>query len=377
MKEATDGVTRGGNKVTRGGNKVTRGDKITRRDFVMATGGALGVMAGAAEVRAQEKKPEERAKPAAGIATAAPSITPRARIGCVSWCFHSFAGGTKPEEAIDVLGEIGFEGTDLILLAREDIQGYWTDPKIEELLKKLEKNKLAVAQFVIFQPVVEGLSSLDLEERKKNLEYFEAGCRIGKKLGAPIINIVAPWARELKGPGGYLPRYYDVSKPKPGEKFHIDIAPGFNWDKIWQAYIDTTKACLERVKAHGLKLSIEHHTHCIVPDASSFLRLWDAIRDPDLGYNLDTGWTLLQREYPPIAIHKVKNHLMNLHVRDIDGQMRSFVLVGEGVMDFNAIAGALKAVGYTGFLSIEQDKYEGDMKATCKRYLEMMKGYLA
>src|SRR5437762_1786131 len=38
------------------------------------------------------------------------------KIGCVSWCFHSFAEGTNPEEAIDTIGEIGFDGTDLIVL---------------------------------------------------------------------------------------------------------------------------------------------------------------------------------------------------------------------------------------------------------------------
>ncbi len=125
-----------------------------------------------------------------------------------------------------------------------------------------------------------------------------------------------------------------------------------------------------------MKLTIEHHTHTIIPEAASFLRLWDAIRDPALGYNLDTGWTLLQREYPPLAIHKVRDRLMNLHARDLDGTMRSFVHAGEGVMDFQAIAAALRAVNFDGFLSLERDKHPGDMKATCKRYLEMMREYL-
>lgn len=302
----------------------------------------------------------------------------RPKIGCVSWCFHSFAGGSSPEEAIDIMGEIGFEGTDLILLAREDITGFWTDAKIDQIRKQLDRNRLAVAQFVIFQPVIEGLTSTDRDERSRNLDYFEAGCRIGKKLGAPIIDIVAPWPRELSRPGGgYLPRYYDLEGGRPGEKFRIDIADGFDWDRLWQTYIETTRACLQRAKAHGLKLSIEHHTHTMIPDAVSFLRLWDAIRDPALGYNLDTGWTLSQREYPPVAIHKVKKQLMNLHVRDIDRMMRSFVHVGEGVMDFKAVADTLRAIGYQGFLSIEQDKFPGDMKATCRRYLALMKEYRA
>jgi len=296
------------------------------------------------------------------------------KIGCVSWCFHSFAAGTNPEEAIDTIGELGFDGVDLIVLGPRDITDYWNDATIDRLKGQLERHKLEVAQFVLFQPVVEGLTSADADERNRSLDNFEAGCRIGQKLGAPILNIVAPWARELQGPYGYLPRYYEISDPKPGEKFHIDIAPDFDWDALWQTYIETTRACLEIVRAHGMKLSIEHHTHCMIPDAVSFLRLWDAIQDPALGYNMDTGWTLSQREYPPVAIHKVKDRLMNLHVRDIDGRMRQFVPIGEGVMDFQAIVEALKTIGFQGYLSIEQDKHRPeDMRQICKTYLAMMR----
>lgn len=336
--------------------------ELSRRDLLRgALGVALGAAAAPAETAAQESRPPGRP-----------------RIGCVSWNFHSFDRGADPTEAIRLMGDIGFEGTDLILNAPEDITEFWTDARIDSIRRELDRSRLQVAQFVLFQPVVEGLTSTDPEERKRNLDRFEAGVRIGKKLGAPIVNIVAPWPRELRRPGGgYLPRYYDLPQPRAGEKFHIDIAPGFDWEALWDTYIRTTRACLERAKAHGLKLTIEHHTHTMIPDATSFLRLWDAIRDPDLGYNLDTGWTMSQREYPPVAIHKVKRHLMNLHVRDIDGLMRSFVHVGEGVMDFRAVAEALKAVGFRGFLSIEQDKYPGDMVATCRRYLAMMREYLA
>jgi sugar phosphate isomerase/epimerase len=343
---------------------------LSRRTFLgaaagMAAGGALRAASG-----------EERARPDGE--PAAPRRAGQPRIGCVSWCFHdfgAFAGRTIPEEAIDKMGEIGFEGTDLILTDRKDIEEHWTDARIGAIRDRLEKKKLALAQFVIFQPVVEGLSSLDRAERERNLDYFEAGVKIGKKLGAPVIDIVAPWARELRKPGGgYLPRHYDVPNARSGDKFRIEMDPSFDWDRIWSAYVETTRACLERVKAQGLALSIEHHTHCLIHDAGSFLRLWDAIRDPALGFNLDTGWTLSQREYPPVAIHKVKDRLMNVHARDIDGLMRSFVPVGEGVMDFGAIGAALKAIGYGGFVSIEQDKYpDMDMEATCKRYLAIMR----
>lgn len=299
----------------------------------------------------------------------------RPRIGCLSWNFHSLSAGANPEPAIDLIGGMGFEAIELIICHPNDIASYWTDAKVDQLKQQLERNKLVVSQFAMFQPVVEGLSSLKTSERERSFDRFATGCRIAARLGAPLVNIVAPWARELSKPGnGYLPRFYDLSKPREGEKYRFEIAPGFNFEEVWQQWVGTVRALLERAKAHQLKFSLEHHTHCLIEDANAFLRLWDNIRDPDLGYNLDTGWTLLQREYPPVAIHKVGKRLVNLHVRDIDGLMRSFVPVGTGVMDFQGMGEALKKIGFQGALSIEQDRFQGmDMKEVCVRYLELMK----
>jgi sugar phosphate isomerase/epimerase len=301
----------------------------------------------------------------------------RPKIGCTSFAFHAFNTAGVPDEAIDIIGGLGFEGIELIVNSREQLRDYWTEARCSELRRKLDKWRLEVAQFILFQPVVEGLTSLNADERNRNLDFFEQGCRLAKRMGAPLINIVAPWARELKGPQDYLPRYYDIENPKPGQKFRIEVAPGFDWDKLWAAYVTTTKACVERAKRHGVKLTIEHHTHTMIHDATSFLMLWNEVKDPALGYNLDIGWTLAQREYPVVAIQKVKRQLMNLHMRDIDGLMRRFPHIGEGVMDFKHVAQALTQVGYTGFLSLEQDKHPGDMKATAARYLAVMKEALS
>jgi sugar phosphate isomerase/epimerase len=317
--------------------------------------------------------------PAAGLADSLSSsgAGPRARprLGCVSWNFHSLAPGAKPEEAIDIIGSLGFDGVELIANSPRDLQEYWTEDTISRIRRQLERNRLLVPQFPMFQPVVEGLTSRDPEVRKRSLDYFEAGCRVARKLGAPMVNIVAPWARELTSSTEYLPRYF-MSDPKPGEKFHIEIAPGFDGDQLWRVFTGTMKACLERAKAYGLKFSIENHTHTMLPVTDSFLRLWDAIRDPALGCNLDCGWAMNQREYPPLAIRKLNRRLLNLHLRDIDGRMRQMVPVGDGVMDVKAIADAVKAIGFDGFISLEQDGFRGDMKEACRRYLRIMKELL-
>jgi sugar phosphate isomerase/epimerase len=300
------------------------------------------------------------------------------KVGCLSWCFHGLGPAADPEPAIDVIGEMGFDGIELIVTARKDLQTFWTDARIDRLKQKLDGHKLRVSQFAMFQPVVEGLSSTQRDARDQALDYFEGGCRIASKFESPLVNIVAPWARELTGPTSYLPRYYEVENPKPAQKFHIDIASGFDWAQVWNGFVETTRACLARAKAHGLKYSIENHTHTLIPEPASFLRLSDAIHDPALGCNLDVGWAMLQKEYPPVAIYKLKGRLMNVHMRDIDGMMRLFPPIGDGVMDCQAIVTALKQTGFNGYASIEQDTHPGDpdMQVICRRYLKMMRDYI-
>ncbi len=311
----------------------------------------------------------------AHAAESSPGRPGKIQLGCVSWCFHSLGPAADPEAAIDIIGELGFDGIELIATSGGDFQTFWTDDRVDRLKLKLDRNKLRVSQFAMFQPVVEDLTSLRRDERERALEHFESGCRLAAKFNSPIVNIVAPWARELKGPTTYLPRYYEVAKGAPATKFHIDIAQGFDWDSIWNGFVETVKACVARAKSHGLKFSIENHTHTLLPDSGSLLRLWDAIRDPALGVNLDVGWIQLEREYPPLAIHKLKGHVMNLHLRDIDGLMRSFPPIGHGVMDFQAIVQALQQTGFQGFASLEQDRHPGDpdIKDTCREYLRTLR----
>jgi len=301
----------------------------------------------------------------------------RGRIGCLSTNFQSRPPNAHIEEAIDTIGSLGFESIELTASSRQEIDEYWTDATIDHLKKQVERNRLELGQFPLFQPVVEDLTSTNPQERERSLHYFEKSCHIAKRLGAPMINIVAPWARELTSTTTYLPRYF-MSDPKPGEKFHIDITSGYDFEKLWPLFVQTIKECLERAKAQGLKFTIENHTHTMLPVADSFLRLWDAIRDPALGSNLDCGWAMNQREYPPVATYKLNKHLMNLHMRDIDACMRTYVPFGEGVMDEKAIVDAAKAIGYASFYTLEQDGNPGmDMKEVCRRYISTMKQLLA
>ena len=120
----------------------------TRRDFARRSA-VTGLAAASAGT------PLAAAAPAPGL----PPAGGRPRISCVSWCFHALgAGNTRPEEAIELIGQMGFEGIELILTGRAEIGNYWTDGVISRIRKRLEHYKLEVPQFALFQPVVEELA---------------------------------------------------------------------------------------------------------------------------------------------------------------------------------------------------------------------------
>jgi len=294
-----------------------------------------------------------------GTSAAAPIIGLKPgemKLACVSWNFRGIGEGPPADEPIDIIGGMRFDGVELIVSRPEDLDAYWKkDTVVSGLKKKLDSYKLAVSQFVLFQSAVENLSSLDSDRRNRSLDVFEEGCKVAVKLDAPIINMVAPWARELKGPQEYLPRYFAQTKGAPDTKYHIDIAKGFDYDAVWETFVQTMKDCTERAARYDLRFSLENHTHTLVHDATAFLKLWDEVKHPSLGMNMDIGWIQLQRAYPPHEIHKVKKYLMNVHLRDIDGVGLVFVRIGGGVMDFKAVVETLKEVGFTGYLAFEQD----------------------
>ncbi len=113
---------------------------MQRRDFLSAMGlGGCSLLAGAGPLHASPT-------PTPALPANGPGGR-RAKIGCVSWNFHSLGPGAHPEEAIDIIGSLGFEGIELIANSPMDVDEYWTDTTIDRIKKQLERNHLVLNQF--------------------------------------------------------------------------------------------------------------------------------------------------------------------------------------------------------------------------------------
>ena len=55
------------------------------------------------------------------------------RLGSVSWNFHSLGPSADPEEAIEIVGGLGFDGIELIATSSGDFKTFWTDARVDRL----------------------------------------------------------------------------------------------------------------------------------------------------------------------------------------------------------------------------------------------------
>jgi sugar phosphate isomerase/epimerase len=283
------------------------------------------------------------------------------KVGCAAWVFTAPRYNPPYEAAIEAIGEIGFESLELILCQKEDLEEYWTSSRIDAIRRQIDRCGLEISEFALYQDAVSHIVSLNPSEREDALETFEKGTVLAKSLGSPLVNMVGQWPIGMKAPIPYVPNYHHpisqgTSRFHP--KLRIELPKGFDWDELWETYVESISTCTQIAKAHGLRFALEGHPHVMVPHTDSFLRLWDHVQDSALGFNLDTACQSVQREYLPWSVHKLKEKLLHLHVRDGDGLICYGLPVGMGVIDWHSLVAALRDVGYDGALSLELAAYE-------------------
>ena len=83
------------------------------------------------------------------------------------------------------------------------------------------------------------------------------------------------------------------------------------------------------------------------------LRMIEEIRSERLGIVLDTGHASLNGENLAEVIRQLAGVPLHIHIDDNTGDGDAHLIPGDGNIDFEPFAQALKEVGYDGFISAE------------------------
>lgn len=237
---------------------------------------------------------------------------------------------------LDHAARTGFEGVELLDM-------FWTDEDAE-----VPKVKRVCADLGLELPVYSISTNFfqpDAVERARQLTSLRQGVDVGARLGAPLLRV-----------------------------FSGDLLPGYSFEEGAAWVTDSLASGADYARRQGITLVLENHGH-IAGRSDQVRSIIESVGSAALRANLDTGNFLLVGEDPVEAAAALADLVALVHLKDftgaaedetghvyqgLDGQKYTGSIIGEGLVDLNAIHGILTRQGYDGWLSLE---YEGNAEA--------------
>ena len=159
----------------------------------------------------------------------------------------------------------------------------------------------------------------------------------------------------------------DARRARPAQAA-LDHSLGFDADG-WRRFADGVARALARCSERGYEPTFHHET------GTNIEAKWEiekVLELTEIGLCLDTGHLLLGGGDPVVAMREWKDRINHVHLkdarRDVVEQIireaaplpeiwkrKAFCRLGDGDLDVDAMLGALRGGGYSGWLVVEQD----------------------
>lgn len=285
----------------------------------------------------------------AGTSSAARVEEPkrRIRIAVSTYSFWQFRhrDGRDVEKCIDLAGEMGFDGVELLLRQMTDE----SDGYLQRLKRRAFVNGLDLCGFSTHQ----GFLSPKAEVRKKNVDLTNHQTELAYKLGIPTMRVNT-------GTWGTSKNFDELMKNRgiepPVEGYKDD--DGFQW------VIDSLGQCLKTAEKCGVILGLENHWG-LGRTPEGVLKIVDALKSPWVQVTADTGNFL---EDPYDRLEKMAPHTVLVQAKTYYGGGLWYTLE----LDYPRIAKIFRKHGYKGYVSLE---FEGkdDPKTAVPKSLDLLR----
>jgi len=116
------------------------------------------------------------------------------------------------------------------------------------------------------------------------------------------------------------------------------------------------RAVGETARDMGVRLLLENtgwHQHAILDTPGDLLELAESACPPDTGLLLDTGHAVLQHFDVVDCVRMWLPRLAQVHAHDNNGEFDDHLPLGEGVIDWGSLIGALAGAGWDGVFMLE------------------------
>jgi sugar phosphate isomerase/epimerase len=255
------------------------------------------------------------------------------------------------EEGLDTLGELGYDGVEILLDDPHLYPGSATEADIEQVHGWLDRNDLAVSNCNAFM-----LKAMDIteesaaaeysrdtedfhhpsflepvaEDRTKRVEHTKNCLRTADALGADHISIT---------PGGPIPE-------------------GVSEEQAMEWFLQGLHEVTPTAEAVGVDVLVEPEPELLIETSDDFLAFLDRVDSDSVACNFDAGHFFCVEEDPAELVEKLGVHSPHYHLEDIPAdRTHVHTQLGEGGIDIDGFLGALEDDGYDDFVTVELYPY--------------------
>ena len=260
------------------------------------------------------------------------------------------------ETAIQKIAALGYTGIELLAdVPHAYPVGLFPQQK-EKIRRCLEENHLEIANLNAFMMnAVADTRQTYIHPswiepyapyRALRREHTKRALELAAELGAKCIQTE---------PGGPLPE--GMSRAEATAIFYEEFMP-----------------CVETAEKCGVDLLIEPEPDLLIETCEQFLEFMQKIDSPRVGLNFDLGHAFCVNDDILAWIPRLAAHTRHYHIEDIAAtRVHHHLIPGEGAMDFPPILAAIRATGYTGFVTVELYPYQEDPDEAGRKALEFLK----
>ncbi|TPW09874.1 MAG: sugar phosphate isomerase/epimerase [Halothiobacillaceae bacterium] len=267
---------------------------------------------------------------------------------------------TDLKSALRTIAELGFNAAEILCDRPHWFPGETTSQEAKEIRNLLEELNLQVSNLNIntangyyaplpvenvFEP---SLTNRDPQLRQWRERYTIEGLKLAQQLHAPCISVTS-------------------GRPTPGT--------------LPEEALDYFVASLKRICSVatdlGVNVGIEYEPGLLVENAVESLAIIERVDSPVLGVNFDIGHSRICGEEIATTVQQLAGRIWNVHVEDIKGRKHFHLIPGEGDLPFAAYFSALRAIDYTGHLTVELYSYPMQPRAAGERAFAYLSTLLA
>lgn len=169
--------------------------------------------------------------------------------------------------------------------------------------------------------------------RRKRIEHTKSALTMAGKLGAPHITTE---------PGGPLP-------------------PGMSRARAMDVFVEGLGEALAHAERERVGLLVEPEPDLLIETADEFLELAERVDSPAFGLNFDVGHFYCVSDPLAETVGRLADLTRHYHFEDIAAtRVHEHLVPGRGAIDFPVLVGAIRATGYSGWLTVELYPYLDD-----------------